>query len=160
MSFGANGYHLEVDDGEGYDFLNALMVRKAGGDDTNGQMAVIEARTPPDYGPPPHIHANEDEAFYVLEGTVEVLSGGDQFVAHPGSFIYSPRGTLHTFHVTGDGPGRLLVITTPAQFEDFVAEVGTPADSMTVPEPSEPDIGRLVEISAKYGITYPPPPGG
>jgi hypothetical protein len=67
---------------------------------------------------------------------------------------------LHTFHVTGDGPGRLLVITTPAQFEDFVAEVGTPADSMTVPEPSEPDIGRLVEISAKYGITYPPPPGG
>ena len=51
-SFGANGYHLGADDGDGYEFLNSLMIVKAAGEDTRGQLAVVEARTPPDYGPP------------------------------------------------------------------------------------------------------------
>jgi mannose-6-phosphate isomerase-like protein (cupin superfamily) len=106
MSFGENGYHLGADDGEGYDFLNSLMILKAGGEDTRGQLAIMEARTPPDYGPPPHVHAQEEEVFYVLEGNVEVMSGDQQFVAGPGSLVLTPRGTLHTFHVTDEGPGR------------------------------------------------------
>jgi mannose-6-phosphate isomerase-like protein (cupin superfamily) len=159
MSFGDGGYHLGADDGEGYHFLNSLMIVKASGDDTRGQLAVVEARTPPDYGPPPHIHADEEEIFYVLEGTVEVMCGDQQFIAAPGSLVLTPRGTLHTFHVTGDGPGKLLVITAPAQFERFVAEVGSPAHAMEIPAPEEPDVERLIEISARFGISYPPPPG-
>lgn len=160
MSFGANGYHLGADEGDGYEFLNSLMIVKARGEDTRGQLAIVEARTPPDYGPPPHVHADEEEVFYVLEGNVEVMSGDQQFTAGPGSLVLTPRGTLHTFHVTDEGPGKLLIITAPAQFERFVAEVGSPSTTMTLPAPEEPDVGRLVEISAKYGITYPPAPGG
>jgi mannose-6-phosphate isomerase-like protein (cupin superfamily) len=157
MSFGGNGYCLGADDGEGYEFLNSLMIVKAGGADTRGQLAILEARTPPDYGPPPHVHADEEEVFYVLEGTVEVMCGDQQFVAGPGSLVLTPRGTLHTFHVTDEGPGKMLIITAPAQFERFVAEVGSPAQAMTLPSPEEPDVERLIKISAKYGITYPPP---
>jgi mannose-6-phosphate isomerase-like protein (cupin superfamily) len=159
MSFGESGYHLEPDDGEGYEFLNSLMIVKAGGEDTRGQLAILEIRTPRDYGPPPHVHADEEEVFYVLEGKVEVMSGDQQFLAGPGSLVLTPRGTLHTFHVTDEGPGKMLIITAPAQFERFVAEVGSPAPTMTLPAPKEPDVGRLIEVSAKYGITYPPPPG-
>lgn len=158
MSFGDGGYHLGTDDGKGYEFLNSLMIVKAGSEDTRGQLAIVEARTPPDYGPPPHVHADEEEIFYVLEGTVEVMCGDQQFVALPGSLVLTPRGTLHTFHVTDDGPGKLLVITAPAQFERFVAEVGSETRTMALPSPEEPDVERLIEISARYGITYPPPP--
>ncbi|CAA9382682.1 MAG: hypothetical protein AVDCRST_MAG93-9281 [uncultured Chloroflexia bacterium] len=160
MSFGDSGYHLGADDGDGYHFVNTLMLVKAGGEDTRGQLAILEARTPPDYGPPPHIHADEEEVFYVLEGTVEVMCGDKQFVAAPGSLVLTPRGTPHTFHVTDEGPGKMLIITAPAQFERFVAEVGSPAPGMDLPAPQDPDIERLIEISARYGITYPPPPGG
>ena len=159
MSFGDSGYHLSTEDGKGYHFLNSLMIVKAGGEDTRGQLAVVETRTPPDYGPPPHIHADEEEIFYVLEGTVEVMCGDQQFVATPGSLVLTPRGTLHTFHVTDEGPGKLLVITAPAQFERFVAEVGSGTSTRELPDPEEPDVERLIEISARYGITYPPPPG-
>ena len=57
---------------------------------------------------------------------------------------------LHTFHVTDEGPGKMLIITTPAQFERFVAEVGSPAQAMTLPAPEEPEVKRLIQISAKY----------
>ncbi len=87
----------------------------------------------PTTDPPPHVHADEEEVFYVLEGIVEVMCGDQQFTAGPGSLVLTPRGTLHTFHVSDDGPGKRLVITAPARFERFVAEVGSPSETMTLP---------------------------
>jgi hypothetical protein len=45
-----------------------------------------------------------------------------------------------------------LQITAPAGFERFMAEVGEPARSLSLPPPSAPDIGRLTAAAAKLGI--------
>lgn len=152
------GYHLAVDEGEAYDFLSTLSIVKASGAATNNSLGVVEMRLPAGFSPPPHVHHNEDEAFYLLSGRIEAQLGDQKFSAEQGAFLWLPRNVLHGFVVSGDGPCTILTITTPAGFDRFVAEVGTLTTSTNMPEPREPDIPRLVEVSARYGIEYPPPP--
>ncbi len=154
------GYHLGVDEGDAYDFLSTLSIVKANSSATNGGLSVVEIRLPAGFSPPPHIHHNEDEAFYLLRGRIEAQLGDQKIVAEQGAFLWLPRNVLHGFTVSADGPCTILTITTPAGFSEFVAEVGTPTTSTAMPEPSEPDIPRLFEISSRYGIEYPPPPEG
>lgn len=156
----AAGYHLGVDEGDAYDFLNTLSLVKASGAATQGALAVLEMRLPAGFAPPPHVHHAEDEAFYVLSGQIDAQLGDQQVQARQGSFLWLPRGVQHGFVVTGDQPCTMLTITTPAGFDAFVAEVGTPTTATTLPSPSEPDIPRLVEIAGRYGIEFPPPPDG
>ncbi len=52
-----------------------LMTFKASGEDTGGAYSLTDSMVPPRGGPPPHIHHREDEAFWVLEGVLEVLVG-------------------------------------------------------------------------------------
>jgi len=69
------GYHLAVDEGEAYDFLSTLSIVKASGAATNNALGVVEFRLPAGFSPPPHIHHNEDEAFYILSGRIGAASG-------------------------------------------------------------------------------------
>ena len=153
-----SGYHLAVDEGDAYDFLSTLSIVKAAGATTNNALAVVEQRLPAGFSPPPHIHHNEDEAFYLLSGRIVAQLGEQQIAAQKGSFLWLPRGVQHGFVVADDEPCSILVITTPSGFERFVAEVGSPTTTTDrLPEPSEPDIPRLVEIAGHYGIEFPPP---
>jgi quercetin dioxygenase-like cupin family protein len=155
----APGYHLAVDEGDAYDFLNTLSIVKAAGTATANGLAVVECRHPAGFSPPPHVHQNEDEAFYVLTGRLVAQLGEQQIAAEKGSFLWLPRGVQHGY-VVGDEPCSMLIITTPAGFERFVAEVGTPtATTDRLPEPREPDVPRLMEIAGRYGMEFPPPPG-
>ncbi|MGY1689490.1 hypothetical protein [Geodermatophilus sp. SYSU D01105] len=53
---------------------------------------------------------------------------------------------------------RGLQITSPAGFEDFIGELGRPPTRPGLPEPSEPDVPRLVEAAARYcGEVLGPP---
>jgi len=153
------GYHLGVDEGEAYDFLSTLSIMKARGDATGGALAVVEMRLPAGFSPPPHVHANEDEAFYLLSGQVDAQVGDQRVHAEQGGFLWLPRGVQHGFVVVGDGPCTILTLTTPAGFDSFVAEVGTRTTTVELPEPRQPDVPRLVEIAGRYGIEFPPPPG-
>lgn len=158
MTAPAAGYHLGVDEGDPYEFLNTLSLVKATKAATQGALAVVETRLPAGFSPPPHIHHAEDEAFYLLSGQIDAQLGDLRIPARQGSFLWLPRGLQHGFVVTGDQPCTILTITTPAGFDGFVAEVGTPTTSTTLPAPREPDIPRLVEIAGRYGIEFPPPP--
>src|SRR5919106_78862 len=100
---------------------------KSTGKETGGTLTVFEASIPPGAGPPPHIHHDADEAYYVLEGELEVIAGEDTFTARPGSYVHIERGTLHRFQNVGNGHSRMLVLLTPAGFENFLFEVGQPA---------------------------------
>ena len=154
-----SGFHLAVDEGDAYDFLNTLSIVKASGAATNNGLAVVEQRLPAGFSPPPHIHHNEDEAFYILSGSITAQLGDEQVAAQSGAFLWLPRGVQHGFVVSGDAPCTILVITTPSGFDGFVADVGSPTTTTDrLPEPREPDIPRLVEIAGRYGIEFPPPP--
>ena len=69
---------LHVTEGEGKKLWVAdeLMAFKASGKDTGGAYALTDSVVPPGGGPPPHLHHREDEAFWVLEGELEVMVGG------------------------------------------------------------------------------------
>lgn len=158
MTFGAQGYALSPGEGEGLWFFNGLMTVKAGGPDTREAFTLIEAESPAGGGAPPHIHHNEEEGFYILEGQVSITCGYQTWNTVPGSFAMLPRGIPHSFTVSSGGNARMLQITSPAQFERFAAEMGEPATSMTIPEPAEVDVAKLLGIVPKYGIEMLPPP--
>ncbi|MEW6144256.1 MAG: cupin domain-containing protein [Thermodesulfobacteriota bacterium] len=127
----------------------------ATGEDTGGAYSLFEALVPPkDPGPPPHIHRNEDEAFYVLKGRFTIFSGDEEFRAEPGDFISLPRGISHSFRSDSDEAGRLLVIVSPSGFEKFFDAVGEPVtdDTKFPPPPSEEHIRKIIEEAPKFGI--------
>ncbi|HVL06994.1 MAG TPA: cupin domain-containing protein [Acidimicrobiales bacterium] len=143
-------YHLPTEHGATWWFLDTLMTIKAGGGATNGAFTLIEFVAPEGFAPPLHIHESEDEAFYVLEGEVDVMCGEERWSAVGGSFVFLPRGVAHSFRVNG---GRLLALqlTVPSGFEAFVEELGRRPDHPGLPDPSEPDVTQIVEMSARHG---------
>src|SRR6476659_9651993 len=62
------------------------------GEQTGGAYFVMEALVPPGGGPPPHIHQNEDETFYVIEGQCRIMIGDRTVLARVGDFVNIPRG--------------------------------------------------------------------
>jgi mannose-6-phosphate isomerase-like protein (cupin superfamily) len=91
--------------------------------------SLFENVTQPGYhGPPPHRHLNQDETFYVLEGTFAFQVEGETIETHIGNCVYVPRGAVHTFQNTGTAVGPLFVVVGPAgDFEAFVESTGPSA---------------------------------
>jgi quercetin dioxygenase-like cupin family protein len=121
------------------------------GADTEGAFALVEDVTPPGGGPPPHVHHNEDEGFYVLEGDVEFLAGDRWFRGGPGKTFFGKRDEPHTFRNVGSKPSRVLVTIAPAGFESFFVEV----DRLAANGPPTPDL--LIELGKRYGMEFLPP---
>jgi quercetin dioxygenase-like cupin family protein len=147
-----DGLVLTADEGQAFWFLNTLTIGKVGGEDTTGGLAILDHRCPAGYAPPPHIHRGTDEAFYILEGLFEGFCGDRPWKAGPGTLVFLPRDVPHGFRVSDAGPGRTLLILAPAGFDQFVAELGDPAQQLVLPQPVPPDSARVVEIAAAHGI--------
>jgi mannose-6-phosphate isomerase-like protein (cupin superfamily) len=64
-----------------------------------------------------HVHADEDDAFYILDGELTFTFGGEDVPAPPGTFVLVPPGVEHGFRNDGDGPVRMLNIHAPAGFD-------------------------------------------
>ena len=153
--------HLGSGEGRSLWVLGELVTRKASSEQTGGAYSLFEVVVQPQGGPPPHIQHREDESFYVLAGEFEFLDNGNTIRASAGSFVYVPKGNLHTFKNVGTEPGRMLVNQTPGGLhERFYEEIGEEAQDLTTPPVMEcpPDLERIVAIAAKYGIEIPPPP--
>ena len=124
------------------------VVFKLFGTDTGGRFAVVEhPLAPGTLGGPPHIHHNEDEASYVLEGEITVQVGEQLIQAPAGTLIFKPKGISHTFWNQGSAPARILEIISPAGFEKYFEEL---AELVTPGGP--PDISRLLTLAQKYDL--------
>jgi mannose-6-phosphate isomerase-like protein (cupin superfamily) len=64
-----------------------------------------------------HVHADEDDAFFILEGELTFVFGGETVPAPPGTFVLVPPGVEHGFRNDGAGPVRMLNIHAPAGFD-------------------------------------------
>ena len=98
-------------------------------------FAVFEGALPPEsMGPPPHVHRNYDEAFYVLDGSVQFISDLAPRVCGTGSFVFVPRGSVHGFANPAAAPATMLVVTSPRAIElvertyDLFDDQGRPTD--------------------------------
>jgi len=155
------GFGLTAGDGEAFWFAGQLATVKIGGTETEGRWTLVEFEAPPGNGPPLHVHRDDDESFYVIEGEITFYLGDTVVEARAGSFAFAPRGVPHTFVVGGKAPARYLVISAPAGFERFVAETSVPAELPTIPPPADgpPDVAALAALAARHGIEILGPPG-
>lgn len=147
-------------EGEALWFLGVLVTIKCSEETTDGRVAVIEHEGPRGAGSPLHVHHNEDEWFYVIEGELTFWVGGRVITAPASSFVYGPRDVPHTFMVSSER-ARFLLVTEPAGFEKFVLECSEPAARLEIPPAptAPPDMGAMVQLAAQYGIEILGPPG-
>ncbi len=112
--------------------------------DTRGNFSLAELTSRPGTGVPAHSHRTIDEIFHVLEGTFEFQINGVQTLAPPGTTVFVPRGVTHGFRNVATSTARLVDYHTPAGFEQFFEEAGTPCMDADSPPPDlVPDEGAL-----------------
>lgn len=134
----------------------------ATGEETNNAFFQFEAIVPAGGGPPPHIHSREDESFYVVSGSLEIVLGDSIHHAKAGDFVFIPRGTVHRFKNLGGSTAVQLVTFVPAGMEQFFREVFPPVtDRKATPPPITDELIRKQnEVAPKYGLELPVAPGG
>jgi mannose-6-phosphate isomerase-like protein (cupin superfamily) len=149
---GTQPYALAREEGQAVWFLGTLVIVKATGEQTGGVFGLIDNLLPAGFASPYHVHRNEDESFYIVEGEMTFYIGEERVKAGLGTFVYGPCGVPHGFEVDGTEPARILLQNYPAGFEGFPVEVGEPAKELALPEAAPPDMERLMTIAAKYDI--------
>jgi quercetin dioxygenase-like cupin family protein len=151
---------LGPDEGEALWFLGNLVTMKSTSETTGGRVAVLEHLGPRDAGSPLHVHRNEDEWFYVIEGELAFSVGGKMIAAPAGSFVFGPRDVPHAFVVRSER-ARWLLVSEPAGFEGFIRAFGEPAERLEIPPPATepPDFQRLSEAALEYGVEVLGPHG-
>lgn len=135
---------------------------KARSEETDDSMLVFEDELQQGKVTPMHLHADVDEALYVIEGEILLNVDGDEIAVGAGGFAFAPRGCAHAFAVTSPR-ARLLCIQTPGSGETFYRDASVPAADSG---PGPVDFDRLREVAVETGATTivgPPPfatPGG
>jgi quercetin dioxygenase-like cupin family protein len=155
----STGTAVVVRDGEGQSVRwgPAGKIRILAGDDsTGGSFSVVEATEEPGSAAPLHVHHGEAEAFYIIEGTLELTCGEDTLTAGAGDFVYTPKDVPHKYAVIGERPARVLLLFSRPGFEAFFAEGGTPLDQ----EPAgPPDLDEFRGLVEKYDMELLETPG-
>ena len=119
------------------------------GAQTNGWLTGGLYTSPPDNGPPVHIHHHEDELLIVIEGRFSFFADDVWTEGGPGTTVFLPRGKPHAFRNIGDTLGKLYVFANPSGLESFFQQCDEPfhrADG--------PDMETITGIAAKHGIEF------
>ena len=80
---------------------------------TGGAISVLMAWLKPGEGPGDHVHFNQEEMFFIVEGTYELTVDGQTTTAGPGTIVFIPRNVVHRFKNVGDTTGCMLDWTLP-----------------------------------------------
>jgi len=138
--------------GEARWWFGQLAEIKATAADTGGQLTLVEVTCPPGYQGIRHVHHNEDEGFWLLEGHMDLEVGGNHTKMSTGDYAFGPRDVPHSFSA-GDSGCRVLFILTPGGFEKLILATSMPAETRTTPPPSDemPDFAKLQAIVGQFG---------
>jgi quercetin dioxygenase-like cupin family protein len=110
------------------------------------------ATLPPGTFVPPHIHPDQDEFLYILEGRFDFLLDGKETVAEPGDLVKLPRGVPHGIFNKSGGTIKTLFWVTPTAAA-LRSLLGAPQASDPNADPAE-----IVAVSAAHAIDFLPPP--
>lgn len=135
--------------GSPFHFLNGRFDRKVSSAHTNGALCIFDTVRSEPGGPPLHVHADQDEWFYVTDGAFEVRVGDEIHQLGPGDSILGPRGIPHAFANTSP-TGRIMVIFTPAGSMEAFFQAGSAKGAMSAAE--------FAALSAEHGMTVVGPP--
>ena len=118
------GYALHQGEGRSYDWRGHLFTIKAAAAETGGQLAFWEFTTKKGDEPNDHTHDDVDEIFYVLEGSLTIRCGDDEFEVGANGFVFLPRNVQHGYTIHNDGHVRFLGLSTPSHFGDHIEATG------------------------------------
>ncbi|MER5369387.1 cupin domain-containing protein [Streptomyces sp. NPDC002722] len=94
------------------------------GSHTGHRLAIAESvLAPHTQGPPQHRHAQHDEGFYILSGTVRFTVGDEDHDAAAGTLVMVPPGTPHTFANLTDQPAVMLSTFTPDMYVQYFRDL-------------------------------------
>ena len=123
-------------------------------------ISVVEHVMAQGFGPPLHVHRDEDEVFHVVEGELRFRCGDRTSVGLPGDVICLPRGVPHGFRVVSPAGARMLTVTRGG-FEDMLRAASRPAGHAGLSDqlPPTPEMqAALARICAANGIDLVGPP--
>lgn len=146
---------LRPGEGRAYPMGSLNAVFKADGEETRGRYSVSEWWLEPyTRGPGAHQH-EEDDVFYVLEGTMSFFVGGAWVDAPKGSFVIAPGGTPHDFENRTAKRAGALNLSVPGDFEPAMKGIAewfrarSEADSRTANAPDCAPPQRLRRPAAR-----------
>jgi quercetin dioxygenase-like cupin family protein len=144
-------------EGKAFWMLGGLYEVLLSSDETNGQATIMQMTMPAGMGPPMHVHRGVTETVYVVEGTVTYHADGQKIEGGPGTLFRIPADTRERVEPTSKA--RVVITYEPGGIDKFFAEAGERAQRRELPPPpaSPPDVQRLVEIGARYGLEIQPP---
>ncbi len=135
-------------DANGLWFGNGHVLIRLARADNADCISVLEHHLPFDDAPPLHVHHDEDEIFYLLEGEVRLQVGGGVLIGRAGDTLLAPRGVPHGYRVVSPGGARLLTITRGG-FEAMVRAASRPAPAVVLPEPTVPTFEMQANLAAR-----------
>jgi DNA-binding transcriptional MerR regulator len=137
---------------------------KVSGKDTAGAMCVFEFTGAS--GGPPHLHHDQDEWIYVVEGEFEFHVGNKRFHLGAGESVFMPRKVAHMWGCVSGKPGKIInVYQSAAKMEEFFRELGKPpkdlitAEQMVEKTYTEEQVKSLRRLFEAHGMDLLPPPG-
>lgn len=132
---------------------NWYQVWKTTGEDSNGRLDSWIEVTPPNMGPPEHMHQRFDECFWVVTGTFLFKVAGSTQKLIEGGWVFIPGGQPHTFRNIGPETGQLLIEAFPGGgMSKYFEEV----DAIATAGPLDPQ--KIAPIDKRYGIVVVGPP--
>jgi quercetin dioxygenase-like cupin family protein len=145
--------NISISDAPAYWFLNSLNLVLATSASTGGAYSMVHHMAPSGHATPYHLHHDEDEAFYVLDGEFTFIADGKKTVLGAGGYIFLPRLIPHGIRCSGSAPSTMLILAMPGTgFVGMMTEMAEPATERVLPVPSAPDIEKLTRLCAKYKI--------
>jgi len=138
-------------------FRQGLITVHADSTGTSGKFALLEMEGGPGGEPPLHVHRNEDEFFYVLEGALKVRRGDQEITLQAGESAFLPRNIAHTFKVMSPHV-RFLNYITPGGFEEYFRDLGQPVDARPFAKETDDPIAveEMIRVAGRYAITFMP----
>ena len=118
---------------------------------TGGAVSVIMGWHKPGEGPPDHLHFNQEEMFFVVEGTYELTVGDRTSTVGPGTIVFIPRNVVHRFKNVGDTTACMLDWSLPGGQDHYFKAISELAasDGFTGE--------KVMEISKKFDTNFPAP---
>ena len=137
---------VRSDEGRHVRVLSDEVCIKLASSESPRKMVVVTVSLPAAGFVPPHMHAKEEEVYFILEGAMTMYLGNGEFEVGTGDFVHVPQGTIHGYRNDGAQPCRFLAWTVGGAIDQFFIEMGDKIKNM--PD----DLPRMPEILAKHGI--------
>ncbi len=129
--------------------VDSLATVKVGAGDTDGQYELFEIEASQGPGVPPHRHPWA-EAYYLLEGALNVQVGGKVFHLLPGASITVPPSAPHAIEVTSP-MARFLAFSLTAGTGNLFQDLD---DTIPAGEPDAATIARIVAVAERNGVSF------